>query len=197
MPTLLVATVAGTTSNSYVTIEEAEAYFALRLQIAAWTAATTTDKEKALIGACRAIESLRLAVNRRPYGYPSEPADSLVYDSLSPSDPAQVLSFPRKKDRNSSGAYAIPERVKKAQYEEALALLSFGAEQSRRAALQAAGVSSFSVDGLSESYREGAGVGSNSLASTDARKLIAPYLRMGGVIANSDLPDGEFTPGSV
>jgi len=192
----ITATIAGAESNSYVTLAEADAYFAGRLHAEAWETSATNNKEKALISACRAIEALRLAVTRRPRGYPSEPinAMSAQYDPLMVSDPDQALSFPRRRDVDSVGAYAIPEPVKRAQCEEALALLAFGAEQQRRSAMQAGGVSGFSVDGLSESYREGAG--NSPLASPEARKLMQSLLRMGGIIASSELPDGEFTPGS-
>ncbi len=189
------AAVGDESSNSYVTLEEAAAYFGARLHADAWAGASESDREKALLQACRRIERSRPLVNRRPYGYPTVPAESLVYDSLAPSNPNQALSFPRKKDRNSSGDYAIPQPVKDAQCEEALALLALGAEQERRAALQAAGVTSFSVDGLSETYA--AGASQHPLLSAEARALLAPYLRRGGVIATSDLPDGEWSPGSA
>jgi len=192
------ATIGGETSNSYVTLEEAAAYFGERLRANAWGAASESDKEKALLQACRHIERSRPLVNRRPYGYPSAPVESVAYDPLAPSSPAQALSFPRKKDKDSDGDYAIPQPVRHAQCEEALALLSRGAEQERRAALQAAGVTSFSVDGLSETYAAGASQSvSGALVSTEARALLAPYLRRGGIIATSDAPDGEWSPGSA
>ena len=189
------ATVGGDSSNSYVTLEEATAYFGERLRADAWAGASEADREKALLQACRHIERSRPLVNRRPYGYPTVPAESLAYDPLAPSNPNQALSFPRKKDKASGGDYAIPQPVKDAQCEEALALLARGAEQERRAALQAAGVTSFSVDGLSETYA--AGASQHPLLSAEARALLAPYLRRGGVIATSDMPDGEWSPGSA
>jgi len=189
------ATVGGESSNSYVTLEEATAHFGARLHADAWGGASEADREKALLQACRHIERSRPLVNRRPYGYPTVSAESLAYDPLAPSGPAQALSFPRKKDKDSDGDYAIPQPVKDAQCEEALALLARGAEQERRAALQAAGVTSFSVDGLSETYA--AGASQHPLLSAEARALLAPYLRRGGVIATSDLPDGEWSPGSA
>ncbi len=190
------ATVAGADSNSYVTMAEADAYFAGRLHADAWDTATQADKEKALVSACRDIGALRLASRRLPYGYVREPVGALdvQYDPLLVVDAEQALAFPRLRDVDAAGAYCIPERVKQAQCEEALALLAFGAEQARRSALQAGGVSSFSTDGLSESYREAAG--SSPLASAEARRLMQGFLQLGGVIATSNLPDGEFTPGS-
>jgi hypothetical protein len=191
------ATVSGENSNSYVALAEANAYFADRLRADAWTGASDTDKGKALLTACRHIEACRIRVHRRPYGYPSEPPDAMgrPWDPLAPSNPDQALSFPRQRDKDNDGIYAIPNRVKVAQCEEALELLARGAEQERRRSLQAAGVTSFSVDGLSESY--GAPTAALPLGSAEARVLLAPFIEKGGVIATSDLPDGEWSPGSA
>jgi hypothetical protein len=191
------ATLGGADSNSYVTLAEAEACFADRLRAEAWTSASDADKEKALLTACRHIEACRIRVHRRPYGYPGELPDAMgrPYDPLAPSNPDQALSFPRKKDEDNAGDYAIPKRAKDAQCEEALALLARGTEQERRRALQAAGVTSFSVDGLSESY--GAPGAAHPLESAEARTLLAPFIDKGGVLATSDHPDGEWSPGSA
>ena len=192
----LVATIAGASSNSYLALEYAQAYFAARLRSDAWDAASDADKEKALLTACRRIEAHRLQVHRRPYGFPYDLPNALdrPADPLAPADPDQALSFPRQRDLDRSGVYAIPDQVKQAQCEEALALLANGAEQERRQSLQAAGVRSFAVDGLSESYESGAAA--RMLLSAEARMLLSPFIDRGGVIATSDLPDGEWSPGS-
>lgn len=176
------ATLSGLNSNSYVTLAEADSYFGARLHAASWTSAANDAKAQALIMACRHIESCRLRVDRR------------VSTMFSPAQSDQVLSFPRLRDVDASGAYIIPPRVRDAQCEEALALLAFGAEQERRAALQAAGVTSFSTDGLSEGYGQGAP--SHPIVGAQARILLGPYIERGGVIATSDVPVGEFTPAS-
>jgi len=176
------AALSGLNSNSYVTLAEAESYFAARLHAASWISAANDSKAQALITACRHIESCRLRVDRQ------------VSTMFSPARSDQVLSFPRLRDVNASGAHIIPPRVRDAQCEEALALLSFGAEQERRAALQAGGVTSFSTDGLSEGY--GAGAPSHPVAGAQARILLGPYIERGGVIATSDVAVGEFTPAS-
>ncbi len=193
----LEATVGGPQSNSYVSLAEADAYFAARLHAEAWDASSGSDREKALLTACRCIEAHRLQVHRRPYLYPGEPADTLDrrYDWLAPVSPDQALSFPRRRDQDRTGAYEIPQPVRDAQCEEALALLAQGAEAARRQALQAAGVTGFSVDGLSESYASGSG--RQLLVSGEARVLLAPFVDRGGVIATSDDPDGEWSPGSA
>lgn len=184
------ATVGGEESNSYVTLEEAEAYFAQRLHAAAWDDASEADHEKALLTACRHIEACQIRVHRRPYGSTS----LFGGDPLEPAYPTQALKFPRKRDQDATGAYIIPRPVKDAECEEALVLLAHGAEQAQRRALQAAGVTSFSVEGLSESY--GSPGLREPLESVEARGLLAPYIERGGVLATSDSPDGEFTPGS-
>ena len=184
------ATVGGATSNSYVTLTEAEAYFAARLNSATWTAASAGDKEAALLSACRHIDACRIRVHRRPYGYPT----ALAIDLLEQLNNDQALKFPRQRDRDAAGTYIIPQPAKDAQCEEALALLAHGAEQARRRSLQAGGVESFSVDGLTESFREGAG--QHPLESMEARTLLMPYIDKTGILATSEAPDGEWTPGS-
>ena len=176
------ATLSGPNSNSYVTLAEAESYFAARLHAASWISAANDLKAQALITACRHIESCRLRVDRH------------VSTMFRPVWTDQALSFPRLRDVDASGAYIIPPRVSDAQCEEALALLSFGAEQERRAALQAGGVTSFSTEGLSEGY--GNGAPSHPVVSAQARILLGPYIQRGGVIATSDVAVGEFTPAS-
>ena len=190
------ATISGASSNSYLSLEDAEAYFSARLRSEAWDVASESDQEKALLTACRRIEAHRLQVHRRPYGFPYDLPNALdrPADPLAPADPDQALSFPRQRDLDQSGNYAIPDQVKQAQCEEALALLAQGAEQERRRSLQATGVKSFSVDGLSETYETGAA--RQMLISAEARSLLAPFVDRGGVIATSDSPDGEWSPGS-
>jgi len=172
------ATVGGPNSNSYITAADADSYFGERLHAEAWGAASEADHEKALLQACRHLERCHYW----PEGGPA-------YTS-----PPQRLTFPRKWDVDADGDFAIPQPVKDAQCEEALHLLARGAEQERRRALQAGGVISLSVDGLSESYTPGAA--HHGLFSSEARALLSGYLCPGGIIANSDNPDGEWSPGS-
>lgn len=53
----IVATPGAANADSYLTVEEADAHFAARLHSAAWTAATTPNKEAALKMATRTIDS--------------------------------------------------------------------------------------------------------------------------------------------
>lgn len=63
MPTLI-ATLGGSTSNSYITVATATTYFGDRLGNASWTAASADDKAAALITATSWLESLEYYGNR-------------------------------------------------------------------------------------------------------------------------------------
>lgn len=130
---------------AYATVEEATTYFASRLHAEAWTSASAADKGKALSMATQAID-------RQPL-------------KGSKSDSAQTLGFPRYPDTE------VPQAVKDATCEEALALLERGDSQRRK--LQAEGVTSMSIGGLSETYAAGSGRG---LLSQEARELLRPWL---------------------
>jgi hypothetical protein len=133
---------------AYVTLEEAQAYFSARLFSDAWANAADPDKIKALEMATRAIDRQPIAGRK--------------------TDPAQALAFPRYPD------IEVPQAVKDACCEEALALLERGNSQRRK--LQQEGVTVFSIggpSGLNEQYRPGAGRG---LLSQEARELLRPWL---------------------
>lgn len=130
---------------SYVTTEEATTYFASRLHVEVWTAASAADKQKALDMATRVIDRMPIV-------------------SVKASDD-QANSFPRYPDED------VPQAVKDACCEEALALLERGNGQRRK--LQAEGVTSVSIGGLSETYAVGSGRG---LLSQEAKELLRPWL---------------------
>jgi len=132
-------------SESYCTIEYADEYFKNRLHAESWSGADSSTKEKALKQATRAIDRQRLNGNK--------------------TDPSQPLAFPRYPDTE------IPEAVKEACCEEALALLERGNSQRRK--LQQEGVQSFSLGNMSETYAPGAGRG---LLSQEAKELLRPWL---------------------
>lgn len=139
----------GPEDNSYVTIDEAFAYFETRLDASAWDAATQRRRAQALIAATRDIEALR---------FKGELAD-ITFDTATPSRRAQALAFPRSYTIDGNGDLVVPPEVKRATCEQALALLVGGTGASRRQRLQAQGVAAFSVEGMSETYRAGAGSG--------------------------------------
>lgn len=131
--------------NSYIDIEEANKYFAGRLHAERWGETSDADKEKALRQATRSIDRMPLRGRK--------------------TDLHQPLAFPRYPDTE------IPEAVKEACCEIALALLERGNSQRRK--LQQEGVQSFSLGNMSETYAAGAGKG---LLSQEAKELLQPWL---------------------
>jgi hypothetical protein len=101
------ATISGATSNSYVTLTEANDYCADRLNTTEWDAADNATREKALITATRRI-------------------DEETFLGLKTSI-TQALKWPRFNVTDEDGIFfasdSIPERVKQAVYTTALELL--------------------------------------------------------------------------
>ena len=158
MPSLIVCTPGGSTDNSYVTLAQADAYFAVGLRNDTWqTQWDDADKERALIDATANIEAqggarLRLLSPARPL-FPGMP-----YDTGSTNGVAnQALHFPRTTDSVTiSGVVTkqVPVSLKAAVCEQALWLLETrdSPDLLDRAALRGQGVTAINVDGLSESY---------------------------------------------
>lgn len=131
--------------QSYCTIEYADEYFKNRLHAERWGETSDADKEKALRQATKEIDR-QLLKGRK-------------------ATDAQELAFPRYPDTE------VPEAVKEACCEIALALLERG--NSQRHKLQQEGVQSFSLGNMSETYTPGAGRG---LLSQEAKDLLRPWL---------------------
>lgn len=147
--------------NTYVTTTEANEYFDGKLYADEWNRADETTKEKALKEACRRIN--RLAFK----------GEKVVE--------AQLLAFPRKMPIfNRIGVIGftddtgIPEEVKAAQCEEALALLRYG--NNARTKAQEQNVIRVSFGEISEEYRTNL-----KLLSKEALEILKPYLA--GVVA--------------
>lgn len=170
-------------TNTYVTLAEAEDYLAERLGVAAWDAADTGDRSRALKAAARAIDSMSLRGRRV--------------------DDEQAMEFPRaywesfdrprfteEHERWSASIVGagytydeeVPQRVKDAQCEEALALLDAQAQTIDRRVLQQQGVTSVRIGDFQESYSVSTGVASvgstvtGRLRSVEALALLRPYL---------------------
>jgi hypothetical protein len=101
------ATVGGVASNSYASRADAQSYFGDRLNVAEWDDAADLDKDRALVMATRRLEAeeyvgVRVDINQALQWprYSTYDRDGLLYDTD-----------------------AIPEPVKAATYEFALALL--------------------------------------------------------------------------
>lgn len=143
--------------NSYVSREEADAYFRDRLDAEAWAEASTERQEAALVTATRRIDSLRLRGQR--------------------ADPRQALAFPRRYPGPHGWyvEYTVPEAVRIATCEEALALLSETAGDRERRKLLELGIVSRTVGDASETYRQDARPRSD-LLSPVASRLMDPYI---------------------
>ena len=144
-------------SNSYADIEYADTYFGDRYGADQWRAATEVHKAQALATATRSIDVQRLRGRK--------------------TDDAQPLAFPRA--IYWRGAWnadtTVPEAVKAATCEEALAILS---QDTQRAARQRECLTSVSIGDASESYYKSAlaRTQSGELLSPQAKLLLRPWL---------------------
>ena len=105
MAATITATLKGETSNSYVTLAEANTYFETAPEESPWDDKTDDQKNRALISACRWIDSLNFLGDR--------------------CDNDQALKWPRNNhhvDNVELVCTAIPKGIKYAQYELARAL---------------------------------------------------------------------------
>ena len=131
--------------QSYCTTEYADEYFAGRLNVEGWYETDNITKEAALKQATKEIDR-QLLKGRK-------------------TETSQTLAFPRYPDSE------VPEAVKDACCEVALALLERGNSQRRK--LQQEGVQSFMLGNMSETYAAGAGKG---ILSQEAKELLRPWL---------------------
>ncbi len=109
MALTLDATPKGASANSYITRADADTYFEGRMNASAWTSATDSNKDLALVAATNRLEAI---------------SDYLSY----PTDTNQRLRWPRIWVVNEYGGYydpdVIPRLVQEACCEEALRLLN-------------------------------------------------------------------------
>lgn len=153
--------------NSYVDISYADNYFAGRLFTDEWDKADLITKEKALLMACKRIERLQ-------------------FKGIKADFENQILQFPRALPVVNVPIYVqeqdfnlgtmrfivqdqVPEEVKQAQCEEALALLKYG--NNTRTKLQEQNVVQINFGNISEEYK-----GLGKLFSKEAYELLKPYL---------------------
>lgn len=153
------STVGGAAANSYVTVQEADAYFATRTHADAWTGATSDLKERALITAVYRLDQESWAGRRASQN--------------------QALAWPRYGAEDADGyavpSDSIPTDIKRAQMEMALVQLG------RSDPLAATGLEGFErlkVGPIDIETRRG--------SSTDdlpphVNRFAAPYLASGGL----------------
>jgi len=139
-------------TNTYTTVAEADAYFALTLKAAAWTALDGPTKEITLRMACRKL-------------------DRELYTGVKTTD-SQLLEFPRDYGRLSS---TIPDDVKAAQAE--LALYLYQNQNNQVLAAQQMGLKSLSLG--NESYTFSDKAGANAVGCPEAYELLNKWLRKG------------------
>lgn len=143
--------------NTFCTIEYAEEYFDGKVFADEWDEADATTKEKALKEATRRINRLK---------FKGIKADS-----------GQLLEFPRQFPQVSSYTFGyveqsdIPDEVKAATCEEALAILKFG--NSARTKAQEQNVVSVSFGDASETYAKGS---FGKMHSKEAYELLKGYV---------------------
>jgi hypothetical protein len=106
---VVVATAGSASANSYVTLAEAESYFESRLNVTAWSAATTDTKNRAIVQATRHLDSTLDWVGER-------------------SSTSQALAWPRtgvltRDEDDYLDDATIPQVLKDATCEQALAEL--------------------------------------------------------------------------
>ena len=162
--------------NSYVTLDEANEYFASRLGSDYWDTLEDAQKEKALISATKKIDRLPFI------GYKQ--------------DPYQPLQFPRF--YYSTGCYYnglliedIPQQVKDAVCEEALTTLQYienNSEDVYNGALsgsyQSLKLGDASITYGAKSAGTGASGNSGSLLSQNAAQLLQGLIKVGFNITN-------------
>lgn len=169
MPVTIVATVGASTSNCYVTLAEATAYFNNHPENSTWTGLADDDtRSRYLILATTYVDAENIYGDKNDTG-----ATSGV--------PDQALKFPRSLDVDD-GSEFIPAEVKRAVYEQALYMATAGSGSTRQD-LQAQGVTEIELpDGLREKYGDGSGGSAKTLLCTRARHILmmAGVLDVGG-----------------
>ena len=174
-------TLAGETTQSYVSVSEADRYFRDHFSTAkntVWSALSAARKESALKRACQQIETIKfIDTEFAPIGrLPLALIDDIYADiTLCKYEEYQRLQFPRNIDTDSAGDPFVPQEVKDAQCEQAVHLLTFD-----DAALNAIGqgiVEEAVTAGAVKSYtRYSEGV-APSYISPMAVELLRPYFR--------------------
>ena len=190
MPSAIVVTVGGSTSNSYATVAEATTYLGDRLGTSSWTSASADEKIQALLQAAVQLDMQKFHGQKR-YDVPQ--GDSSFQAMQWPRTLTRASDLPLEFQRyysnfpegqwsaDSDGDAIIPTEVKRAQMEQALSLLKNQGGQVDRASLRAQGVTSFQLGG----YGETLGKSGQGFLSPESRSLLMPVLKRGAEIARA------------
>lgn len=158
------ATPGGASANSYLTVEEADAYFAGRLHAGVWTAASAEEQEAALVMSTRVI-------------------DANVCFTGAASTSTQALTWPRRGMYTRNGVAiavdAIPQALKDATAELAMLLLS--KDRTLESSAEAEGLASLSVGPVSLAFVERSSMNTGTLLTTTQRD---------GVVNSAVVPAG-------
>jgi hypothetical protein len=158
-------TVSGEVANSYVSVDEADAYFTSHFSQAkssAWAGITEEQKVTALRVACSVIETLP---------FHDSAAGPHVWN--------QALSFPRDADYVvAEQDYIVPQVVKDAQCEQAVYLLTAD-EAAMTAQMQGTWEESVQVDTVKIGNVYSGGGVTASMVAPLAFQLLRPYIRKG------------------
>ncbi len=161
MALVIVATAGSHTANSYCTLAEAEATVLGMLNIAAWTAATTAEKNSALVQATRHIDQITFI------GY------KYYYLEEDDQDEYQALEFPRLDNIDDEGALFIPQRVKDACAIQAVCELRRDAAKQAANDIRDSGVTSYSSGYYSETLDGKVA----SIVSAETKALLRPWIK--------------------
>ena len=158
---------------AYITPALATVYFSTRLYAEKWTAATAAEKLAALTMAQAAVDAqpyigIRASVVLAPgYGYSATDVNAFPRYYEVRRDPLYGTGFTFESIPLTD--IIVPQCVKDAVCEEALALLKYG--ENERVRLQEQGVTSASRGDLHETYAPRHG-----LLSPQARELLRPWM---------------------
>lgn len=161
----------------YGTLVEAEEYFTSRLHEWAWSQASSTDKENALILARRLIDGLAYKGFKHAVYLVVETYDESVVltdaqkDAIRVAEASQVNEFPRGADTE------VPEDIRIAQYELAHSLLD---NKEPEMELEMLAVASSTYGGVKTTYeRSQLPIEHliNMIPNAVAWRLLRPYLR--------------------
>lgn len=156
----IVATVGGSTSNSYITLATAETILAqyLAMFTSGWTAATDDNKAKALIQATRDIDTLNLK--------------GVKYSNYLYGDASyQPLHFPIRKEALGD-TLTIPPEVQRATVLQAAYLLRSGTAKVATSDIMASGIKSQGIGHYSNTISNQ----SFSIVCPEARAELKDYL---------------------
>lgn len=157
----LITTPGAADANSYGTLEEADAYFESRLNSASWTALTDDAKEHLLISATLYIDNIRFVGDKyKQYSVGHAEYQRLQWPRVPPNCDEYMLGIAhlmkydgREEWVNNAGNPIIPEKLKFAQFEQALYLLVNQKLIEARIAIQKTGVISARTGNVEEKYK--------------------------------------------